>query len=326
MGQHGADEIGRAFLLEDGVQGVGGPVGIPEGKYRVLLVAFRPVHFQIGTAILPVDVGEEVRRQEGVVQGGIEGPPLGFGTAGQFHLRQHFPPFVLCRPADRIERPARRIGVEVATGALHRHGRDAHFYLQFGLAVEFETQGRFDALVFQTRSAIDLRTIAEQPQTGDRFGETRHEVEVLLLRPGPRNAVALQLVVAHPAQEGAGRFVAMLQVENDVDLAPFGEAVAMIADAFAGGQLDLNVVIFEEGRVVARLGRFAFLGKGGSIARLAVGAIVDARFARGRHEQHIGVVGDTGTAQVRMAESVHHGVGIVIARAAIPAGQPRVGT
>ena len=83
---------------------------------------------------------------------------------------------------------------------------------------------------------------------------------------------------------------------------------------------------FEANFVIAGRGRFGGFIESRSIAGLAVGAVVKQDLAGKRHQQHIAIVGNAGAAEVGMAESIHNRIGKMIAGAAVPAIEARVGT
>ncbi len=272
----------------------------------------RLVNLLVEPPVAPIGVGEDVGDDVVVVEGGVE-IALRRWIGFNLHFAQGLSPFLRRLLARSLEVPARHFRVEVPAGALDVDGRDADFYQQ-GIAVfEVKQKSRFgQAVCFYF---------------GKWFGETGHEIDVLLPGPGSRDARAFDLRIAHHAKAVAEQAVAVRQVEEHVGLLfDLVKNIAVQAHALGGRQFGLHLGVFEVNGVIARLCRFRIFPKQRPVPRLPVGAVVKTQFARARHQQHIAVIRHPGATEVGMAEAVDVFIREVVTRAAVPTLEPCVGT
>ena len=98
-------------------------------------------------------------------------------------------------------------------------------------------------------------------------------------------------------------------------------AVAVQADPLRGGQRDVHVVVEQHDRIEAGAGLFLVVGVAARIPGTGILARAGAggQLAGIRHDEDVTQVGDAGAAEVEMREPRQDVVGVVVARAPVPA-------
>ena len=124
--EHGGGDVGADGRIEHGHQLRLGAVDVPPREVGVLGMAGRQrVHLVVEAHVLPVDVAEDVRVQEGVVERAVEDGGVGGRPATHLNpSQQRVPRRECCRP-HRIEAPPRVLGAGVELRVGLTHVRDA---------------------------------------------------------------------------------------------------------------------------------------------------------------------------------------------------------
>ena len=123
-GQECAQEILRPLPFDQCQQRMQGPERIPEGKYGIAVKSLSPVYLPVHSPVFPVDIGEDIGGNGGMIQCRIEGPqPLAVSSAvfpTHIYLRKiPLPQFFRRGPAGiEIKTVLRHIAQKIFTGIL----------------------------------------------------------------------------------------------------------------------------------------------------------------------------------------------------------------
>ena len=292
--------------------------------------AVGPVRLRVEAAVAAVDVREERRRQERVVERGREDAPLLVGRALDRHCRERPAPRGLRLLPQTLEVGRGRLRLEVPQRSFGARRREAHAY---------DDRLAGGRLVVGPGLEVSARDLAQpglllaldrEPGRGERLREARGEVDVAVLRPAVDLTAADDRPVVEEADlrtEDAVAAVHVHEVEDHVRRVGLRERVAVDGDALGRGQLDADAAVGEPHGVVA--GRRLLLGVREARAVAALGLLARAglegeRADRG-HQEDVEHVADAGAGEVRLAEAGDRGVAAVIARAPVPALGVRVG-
>lgn len=120
----------------------------------------------------------------------------------------------------------------------------------------------------------------------------------------------------------AGVEVTLEEIDDDMSGMALSvrEGIAVKGDAFGGGQLDSDLIVFEPDRIVIRAGDLLAMRIVRRIAggRVLLGAGFGADGAGVGHDEDIAEVGDAGAVEVVLGEAFYDAVGVVIAGAPVP--------
>ena len=291
----------------------------------MILERGRRLDVAVRAAVAAVGVAERRRRQQRVVERRVEDRLAGCVRRLDPDALELALPGRGGVPPVAVELPARRFALEVPPGAIHTHRRDPHLQQQRLPRAEDEPEQapcacRLD-LPALGRVALG---IADQPRL-ERRREPRHEEHALVLRPALRKTVPRD---GRRAFEGDLRLDRLVAVDGEAEVERHGrlaagrrpeEGVPVQADAPRGGQLRADVERLQIDRVVARRRFLLFVrerrrdGRGHLRARLR------------RRDEDVAQIANPGAAQVGVAEPGNLGVGVVIARAPVPALFPGIG-
>ncbi len=317
---HGGQEVARAPALHQGEQGVRGPVRVPEREHGV---AVAPAHVggeAVAAAVAPVHVAEQVGGHEAVVDGRGQHGALVVGDALHLEGGEHRVPGVAGGGAGGREIEVHPLGLQVAPRAGGVHAGQGHLghHLAAGEAEGQHGLGRAVGLIAGRGPGVGHR---ERPR------ELGAEVHQLVLGPRARAAEALHGVVVHDGQAHVQQLVALGQVDDQRGGVARREHVAVHPRARRGGELHLDAGIGQHRAVPAGGGLLVGLAEGGAVAVRGVVRVAAHQHgvAQEGHEQHVAVVAHAGAAEVGVAEAVDHGVVEMVAGAAVPAREPRVG-
>ena len=134
--------------------------------------------------------------------------------------------------------------------------------------------------------------------------------------PPHKHAVSLHYLAAE-------QHVAVPQIQHKAVVLPFRIAVAVVGHAPVGGKLHGGAGVVQQHLVVTRLRHLVFVAEMAFVTQRLCDSVTQR--LRDRHQQHITVVRAAGAAEVGVAEAVDGVVTIVVAAAAVPTVQPRVG-
>jgi len=109
-------------------EGMRGTIGVPQRKHRVVPASLRVVGLAVHAAVAPIDVGEQVRREQTVVEPGVEHPALGPRATANHDPPQGLVPQLSGRTPDLFEIPSGILGLEITprAGDIHRRDPDLH--------------------------------------------------------------------------------------------------------------------------------------------------------------------------------------------------------
>ncbi len=268
-----------------------GPIGVPQRIGAVVVPASGDrMVLLIHAAIAPVDVAEQGRGQQAVIEAGVEDPGVGVGRAVDADRRQRRLPSLAGRSPDAVEVPAGSLGLEVGQRALDIDARQADLDHQRRIAGVGIVQDALQVL------ALRLARVGRQRLVGgiqlgalERARQLEREIDPAPRRPLEHLARADQSVVADQAQDGVldasrRRFLppvllAMLQVDQQMARLALGEGVAVQADPLGDGQFGVDARVGQADLVVARRGVLA-----GAVIARAIAVVGLARLAR--RQQH----------------------------------------
>ena len=173
VGQGGGHEIASAFALHEGEQGVGGAVGVPQGKHRVLVAVRGGVGLQVEAAVASVGIAEQVGGDEAVVDGGgHDGQAFVAGSDAKWG--QGFRPGQAGFLAGGGKVEVGPFGRQIALCTVVVHGRNADLDENFA-AFGSERQYGLGGLA---------SLIGDHGRGGKRFRKNRAEVNQLVAGPG----------------------------------------------------------------------------------------------------------------------------------------------
>ena len=112
----------------------------------------------------------------------------------------------------------------------------------------------------------------------------------------------------------------MSQIEDDVRVIRRRERIFVKAAPGRGGQLHRHLRIIQEYTIIPRRGLFASVRK----ARF-VGLFIELRIPHRRHQENIAQATAACSAQMGVAEADNGGIGVMIARTAVPPFDRRIG-
>ena len=290
--------------MNERLQRMGGAIGVPERQGGVVSeVAL--VHLAVGTAILAIDVVEHRGSRHRVIHGGIENA----AHMVVIGLDADFPQFVVPGLAGSLggggEVPARQLRLHVQLRILHAHGRQCHLHQQRLGSILDDEHGR--------GVAVNLLKL-------HRLRELGHEEVFLSASPAHRVAVAADhglALLLHLALADVIPADALSEVEQQQSFLLVGtERVAMHAHALRGCQLHEHVRLAQLHGIIAW--RDALRGVRERHQSLFL--------RRDGQQRHVAQVADACAAEVLMAEADEHRVGVVVARAPVPAAGRLRGT
>ena len=117
-------------------------VCVPQREHRIPVLPLRDLAHSVALhqGIFPVDIIEDIRVYQCMVEPGVEYSLLGIRSALHPDFRQV--PFPLCRStgADRIEVKAFLLRIQVLPGVLRAHERHAHLHLDLLAFFRIETE------------------------------------------------------------------------------------------------------------------------------------------------------------------------------------------
>ena len=244
-------------------------------------------------------------------------------VVGARQLAAREEPVPLCaRCGPRLVEAAFRLRGEVARGAVlvgrrHRDLRDDNA-VRRAREVEDVAVGLLAGLLRQ--DAIRLPRLRELEPVGEAAGKPRLDVVVARKRAPVLAQAGFRLL--HVRGDVVLRVVdvAVLEIHEDVRVAPFWERPPVVADALRRGQLDLYAEIRQRHRIVAGRG-----GLGREVLRPAeiVGKLGVAPGER--LQKDVPQVCAARSAQVRLGEAVDVCVLMRVAGAVLPVVRPSVG-
>ena len=125
VGDERLDHVGGAARLDQGEQRDLGAVDVPAGEVGVLGAAAGLVDGAVHADVVAADVVEGPRREQRVVERGVEGADVAGGAAADADFAERLVPALPRRGADRAEAVARAFGAERGAGAGDRDEGDA---------------------------------------------------------------------------------------------------------------------------------------------------------------------------------------------------------
>lgn len=281
-------------------------VGVPQRVGAEIVIPLGcGVDLQVHAAVAAIDVAEQRRRQQAVIQTGVEDAPLRLVVAVDAHAPQFLFPrgHGLRMHAGEVE--VGKFGIQVGQRVVRAHRRDADLdqqrrlggirIMQCGLEMHAigAAQPGGEGLVFVVQLYLFER--ARQPHG---------EVDIAALGPLIDTATAgdglcvdhAQLRIAHAGGDAGFVLHAMAQVQQHMRGLALGEVVPVQAGARGGGEFGMHAAVLEPHAVVARRGRFIRMIVARAIA--GVGIIQRAGhqldLAGGWHQQHIEHVANAG--------------------------------
>ena len=319
--EHGLYHVVHAAGSEEGIEGMGGAVGVPERESAVIQPA-GTMDFAVRPTVEAVHVAEKGRSEEGVVKGGVEADALVMRAAPHLDFAQLGIPTAAGSKA---------VAVEIVVGAFHRKvlgcplgahagqggAKDEAFAL---LHVEVETDdARRPVLPIK---AGQWHRVDHRSQEG--LGKAGAEVNALVARPTVREAVPLHGAGVGDADSGIQRGVPvhrLRQVEKDGN-APCRTGVTLDATTFGRRKFDINAVIAEAHAVVSGVGFLVGMVKTGMDAQCA--QRLPPRRDHGQ-KGNVVEVACTGAGKVGVAEAGNGGVGVIVSGNAVPARASNIG-
>ena len=281
--------------------------------------------------VFPVDIAQEVRVDQRMVQRRIEHGLLLRRAALDADARKVVVPPRAGRPADRVERRSGGLfGVEVPAGVLRAHIGNAHAHLDLFASpqvVEREPVAHVVARQFAAVLRIELvSAVVGRPLRLDArhralflpvarrrrgFRHAQHEIHrkhlLRVVAERPQQFHALDLRGAHAAHRRP-RLVreALAQIQQDVPLAG-GKRVALGRSARRGRSLGKNTVLVEAHRIIARRGSLVAVGR-------AVLPIIHRQRPARRHRQQRSHLGASHAAQRPVGEAREEFVMVLVGR------------
>ena len=125
VGEQRADHLARSLRDEDREQLDLRAVGVPAGEVGVLDAALRLMQQAVHADVSAADVAEGARRQEGVVERGVEGVDVAPRSALDPDPAQRLVPGALGPTPHLVEAEARVFSGEVGAGVFDADERDA---------------------------------------------------------------------------------------------------------------------------------------------------------------------------------------------------------
>ena len=354
-GDDAADHVDLPLGIDQRQQLVEVPAGVPEGEHRIadafidladaplpqfaLFLPHRPGRdaeavLRLGVAelhdrILPVDVADDARVDEAVVERRIEHRPLLRGAAFDPDAAEVGSPLRPGGLTDFVKLEGPLFLFEILAGIVDADEGDAHLepdLLPRLELVEMEPVadvvagelagiggidlilacigvpgglGRHRALLFPVAGAVG--------HAADADDEIDREHGLAVVAEGAHELHALDLGGIDAADHGPA-FVgqALAEVDQDVALAA-GEGVLLEGGPAGGGQLRPDAAR-EVDAVIARGRRLVFIGA-------AVDVVIDLQRTRGRHRQDGPEIGTADAGQVDMGEAGEVAVLLLVGRA-----------
>ena len=142
---------------------------------------------------------------------------------------------------------------------------------------------------------------------------------MLFICPTGTITVAGDLIVAVDIDLRCFDPVAVLEVYDDIGMVRFWKSVFMNAGPARRGHFSFDMALIEQHTIISRRSALMCMGKVRSVVFLP-----KFDLSGGRDDQYITIVGTTCAAEVGMRETVDHGIGIMVARTAIPSMEARI--
>ena len=144
------DEVGNAVGEEQGVHGMRGAIGVPQGERAVVVRSGRQaVNLAVHAAVLAIDIIEESRRAEKVVEGGIEDRFVTRGHGFDFDSGKVRVPRCMRGATDFFEIPAGDFCGDVLACSLFAHSGDSCLYRDHFFVLGLEMQQAFQRRTFR---------------------------------------------------------------------------------------------------------------------------------------------------------------------------------
>ena len=275
----GVGEVGDTVGLHEGVCGMRGAEGVPEGEGGVVVVAGgEAVRLAVHAAILTVGVVEEGGAERHMVERGVEDTLLlGVGDVG-LDAGELVAPLLLCGGAGAVEVPVGLLGLQVASGSFGADSRDAGADVDDLVGGGGEVEDGFEVISGEFGCAGEGFVVGVEDDFGGRLRELEGEEAVAIVAPG-----ASDVAPGEGVRRGAGELggvyrgaavgeVAVGEVEDDPCFAGLGEGVAVDAGALCGCELGVDLRVLEDDGVEAGLRDLVGVGEAGAITFLRVGA------------------------------------------------------
>ena len=286
---------------------------IPSRERRISGFSFRSHRdAAVVTTVLVVDVIGTVRHHQRMIPGGIEIGALRFGSSLHTHDRKFFFPSRLRSLAYRFEVKVRHVMQQVLAGILYAH--DGKPYLGYHFPFLSEVCHRL--LVIQLLPCLD------------RFGELKHEINVLIVHPATGTAHPHHFIVGSLFHfrfiNEIIRIQDVCQVYNHRSILVVQIRITVHAGKSTGCEFHLDLFICQGHGIIARTGLFRIVRESSWQEDVPLPFCTD-RLCSGA-KQHIAQVLTSRTAQVGMRETKDGRIRIMIARAGIPVTPTRIGT
>ena len=184
-------DVGR----DEGVEGVGGPEGIPETEGAVIHLSLgHLLDFEVGVHISSIHVAHRVGLHQHVIQTGIEDGLLLVG-AFDVDTAEFFLPGIVGGLHIVVKTPTFCLGLHVLSCTFVIHRRNGHFDQQFVAVFRIKVQGSTEGATVHHIAVADIEPAIHQDMTGNWFGELGAEIHFSQFSPSANNAIAFDSVV-----------------------------------------------------------------------------------------------------------------------------------
>src|ERR1043165_9708271 len=189
------------------------------------------MNLAVAPAITAVDVHENIRREQRVIQRGVEVRELPATTAANRDLAEFLVPFRCGLSLHRLERLVVQLRREIQPRAVCVDRRDSNAYEHLPRMPRVETKIRFDVATTRLAQVRHELVVDSNAKRSHRLPKLYREVDDLIFGPPFRTAPARDRGGTRNAQSRIQHLIAVREIENDVCRVGRGKTVTMQSGA-----------------------------------------------------------------------------------------------